>query len=483
MYPPKIVGGFNSYLLLSNFICVHLLIVGQKGGCMTENVRLDLRTYVSTGGSTAAASPFSWLDAHALGGREKPLGALASVPRRPLTSPRKMNARRAQRRRPGWLPLALALLALCSCNAFAAAVGGTSLQIAGTNVKLLVENAVGPSWIAWDSARLPNADLVYVDTDSWEIWVMDEHGQNRRCLTRLNDNILGVNFPLDEDGDRSAIHWKGDSEAHPTKPIIFFKAENANSAHRASRNSPSIGWDNDIWAINVETLRYTRLTNLSPGEGVQHSAMSHDGQWYVYPHRYDFGDPPRDFGYARMVFNELNVEENGEPKLLKRFEVEPNGKMYYEPIDIRRNPSGTYTLLYVAGSGNRLDPYRYDWTYEGGHVIATNTRLQNTPRLHEEFTMFSPGGEKIVWMRGPWVGLFYHADLYISNPDFTQVERLTWFNDCKKWSKRCKKGAQLSRLDWKEDGSAVFFGLWIHAPFRPANKTELYRIDLVPPRD
>jgi hypothetical protein len=207
--------------------------------------------------------------------------------------------------------------------------------------------------------------------------------------------------------------------------------------------------------------------------------MSDDGQRYVYPLRYDFGNPPIDFGYARMIFCDLLVDQNGDALLVKRFADNPNGPMYYEPHDIRKNDSGSYTLLYTAGSYNRLDPYRYEWKYEGQECSSTNDRLQTTPFQHEEFTMFSPSGEKIVWMKGPLIGLGYHGDLYVSNPEFTEIKRVTWYNNCVKWPRRCKPhGAQLSRLDWKDDGTAVFFGLWIHAgPLRPFSETELHRLD------
>jgi hypothetical protein len=326
---------------------------------------------------------------------------------------------------------------------------------------------------------LPDADLVYVSIDTWDIWVMDEWGENKRCLTCYDDNILGINFPLDEDGISPAMHWKGDPEAHPSFPVIFFKAENERSAHRKLRNSPSIGWDNDIWALNVCSKRYTRLTHLAAGEGIQHSAISNDGQWYVYPLRYDFGHPPKDFGYAKMIFCKLIVDQKGDAVLLKRFEDTPNGPMYYEPHDILRKDLGIYTLLYTAGSKNKLDPYRYEWKCDGAVCNHTNVMSQTTPSLHEEFTMFSPSGKKIVWMKGPLVGLAYRSDLYASTPEFNEIARVTWYNDCSKWPSRCKRrGAQMSRLDWKDDGRALFYGLWIHAgPLRPFRKTELHRLD------
>ena len=232
------------------------------------------------------------------------------------------------------------------------------------NDTVLARNAVGPSWIAWETPCLPDADLVYVDIDTWDIWVMDEMGGNKRCLTCYNDNILGINFTLDNDGRPPAIHWKGDPEAHPSQPIIFFKAENEHSAHRKLRNSPSIGCDNDIWALNVCSKHYTRLTRMAPGEGIQYSAISDDGRWYIYPLRYDLGNPPKDFGYAKMIFCTLSVDQENNPHLARRFEAAPNGQMYYEPHDIRKNDSGFYTLLYTAGSNNVLDPYRYDWKCE-----------------------------------------------------------------------------------------------------------------------
>ena len=347
------------------------------------------------------------------------------------------------------------------------------------NDTVLTRNAVGPSWIAWESPCLPNADLIYVNVNTWDIWVMDEMGGNKHCLTCYNDNILGINFPLDEDGRSPATHWKGDPEAHPTHPVIFFKAENENSAHRKLRNSPSIGWDNDIWALNVCSKQYTRLTHMAPGEGIQHSAISDDARWYVYPLRYDFGNPPKDFGYAKMIFCNLSVDQKGNAHLVKRFEDAPIGQMYYEPHDIRKNDSGSYTLLFTAGSKNVLDPYRYEWECQREKSWSTIEALQTTSSHHEEFTMFSPSGDKIMWMKGPLIGLGYRADLYVSTPQFTEIKRVTWYNDCSKWPLRCKRrGAQFSRLVWKDDGTAVFFGLWIHAgPLRPFRRTELHRLD------
>ena len=88
---------------------------------------------------------------------------------------------------------------------------------------VLARNAVGPSWIAWKTPCLPNADLAYVDLDTWDIWVMDGMGGNKRCLTCYNDNILGINFTLDDDGQLPAIHWKGDPRLIPTNPLFSLK--------------------------------------------------------------------------------------------------------------------------------------------------------------------------------------------------------------------------------------------------------------------
>jgi hypothetical protein len=55
---------------------------------------------------------------------------------------------------------------------------------------ILARKSVGPGWIEWDSPCLPDADLVYADRNEWNIWVMDEWGENKRCLTCYGDNIL-----------------------------------------------------------------------------------------------------------------------------------------------------------------------------------------------------------------------------------------------------------------------------------------------------
>jgi len=95
--------------------------------------------------------------------------------------------------------------------------------------------------------------------------------------------------------------------------------------------------------------------------------------------------------------------------------------------------------------------------------------------------MFSPNGRKIAWMKGTFFAGRYLTDLYISNPDFSGIERVTWYNDSKVWPDRYKPdGCQLSRLVWKNDGTAIFLGLWIHGGrFKPFSKTELHRLDII----
>ena len=345
--------------------------------------------------------------------------------------------------------------------------------------KVLCKNAVFPGWISWDIPQLPNADIVYNSTDTWDIMVMDEQGGQQRCLTCYNQNILGVNFPLDEDKLPPTVSWKGAPLVHPTEPIIIFTAENEHSQHLALRNTPSMGWDNDIWALNLRSRRYQRLTKLDRREGLQHIAFSPDGRWYVYPLRYKFGKPIKDFGLSKMVFNILSVNTNGEVHFQEISREIPNGEMYYEPHDIIKTGDDTYALLYSAGTGNKLLLYMFQWSYAGGRLTSKNNKQLPQPVEHIEFTMFSPSGQRVAWMGGPQVNLAYRSDLYISLPDLTNVVRATYYNDCKTWPLRCKRqGAQLSSLEWHGNGKAVFFGLWIHkGPLRPARESELHRVD------
>jgi hypothetical protein len=230
---------------------------------------------------------------------------------------------------------------------------------------------------------------------------MDEHGGNKRCITSRGNRTLGITFPLDRDGRAPGTHWKGDPEAHPTLPVIFFKAENEKSPHKPLLNAPGIGWDNDVWALDLRRKEYYRLTRIAPGQGLQHTAISSDGLWYIYPLRYDRGTPGRDFGFDRMVFCRITTDERGRVRLEKQFDMEPNGKRYYEPNDIHRNAAGLYSLLYAATDGKLCDPYVYEWRDDGDRSSLKCKKLLSTPALHEEFFMFSPSGKKIAWMRGP----------------------------------------------------------------------------------
>jgi hypothetical protein len=78
---------------------------------------------------------------------------------------------------------------------------------------VLARNAVGPSWIAWETPCFPNADLVYVDLDTWDIWVMDEMGGNKRCLTCYN-NCSHWPLRCQRGGAQfSRLTWKDDGTA------------------------------------------------------------------------------------------------------------------------------------------------------------------------------------------------------------------------------------------------------------------------------
>lgn len=342
---------------------------------------------------------------------------------------------------------------------------------------VVAERAMGATWIPWESDCLPDARVAYIDRLDWEIWVMDENGEHKRCLTCYDDNVVGVNFPLDGDGQPPGIHWKGDPEAHPTLPIIFMKAENEYSEHRALRNAPSIGWDNDLWALNVCTRRYSRLTRLARNQGLQHTAISEDGAWYVYPLRLTEGAGFSMFQYVKMMFGTLSVSAAGDAKIIPKFEQAPLGELYYEPNDIYRSGDGRYSLYYAAGRQAELDPYRLDWCDDDA-CAPTNVALQPTPGAHEEFLMISPSGRKLAWMQGPLEGFGYHADLFVSALDFTEPERITWYNDCKVWPDQCLPyGGQLSRLAWSGDGRSIFFGLWEHGAGLPFNWVSLHRLD------
>jgi hypothetical protein len=351
-----------------------------------------------------------------------------------------------------------------------------------SNDSVLASDAVGASWIEWSSACLPNANVVYVDHSTWNIYVMDQMGGSKRCLTCYGNNILGVNFPLDEDGLSPSIHWKGDPEVLPHQPVFLFHVENEHSEHRATKNTPSIGWDNDIWALNVCTKRYSRLTKLASGEGLQHTALADDGSKYVFPRRYYYGNPPSDFGYSKMVFNEVVVDGNGDVTLKMLSEDEPNGQMYYEPNDIHASGGGIFTLLYVAGAGSLMDPYRYDFVCNSSSCQKTgNQSLAATPFIHEEFLMFSPSANSFAFMKGPSLasGSGYKGDLYIGKSDYEQTVRITFYNDCSTWPTACLEyGGQLSRLSWSGDGKSIFFGLWRHGPLLPFKQVDLHRIDV-----
>ncbi len=351
--------------------------------------------------------------------------------------------------------------------------------------KIIMENATDPVFLEKDIPGLPNADLVYVDAKKMELGVMDELGKHVRNLTEKDKNVLGINFPLDEDGLPPAIHWKGAPEYIPGTSIILFKAENENSDHILDRNNPGIGWDCDIWALDLEKKKYTRLTNIDKGHGTHYSALSRDGQWYVYPLRIDMGNPEKNFGVVRMVFNRITFDKNGTVELTYNFALDPDGSMFYRPSSILQHKDGSYSLNYVAGANKILDPYRVSWNPTQEAFTISYKKLLTTPALHEELITLTPDETQMLLIQGLLRGEKYQTDLYTTDLDLVSKQRLTTYNLDKKGKPVASDlGAQISHPGWHKNGNVLFYSLWHHkGADRSYQTTEIHRLELekVPP--
>ncbi len=327
--------------------------------------------------------------------------------------------------------------------------------------KIIMKGAIDPTFIDTAITGLPNADLVYTVEKQMELRVMDESGKNVRNLTEKDNNILGINFPLDEDGQPPAIHWKGDPEHIPGTSIILFKAENEHSSHIFNRNNPSIGWDCDIWALDLKKKTYTRLTNFDKGNGTHYSTLSRDGQWYVYPLRLEIGNPAKNFGVVRMVFNQITFDDSGTIELTYKFALDPDGSMYYRPASIFHHKDGSYTLDYVAGSSKILDPYRVTWDPTQEDSTIRYQQLLTTPTLHEDFITFTPDKAQMLLIQGPLKGEKYQTDMYITDLTLANKQRLTTYNlDRQEKQVASDFGAQLSHFSWHKTGTVLFYSLW-----------------------
>jgi Tol biopolymer transport system component len=279
---------------------------------------------------------------------------------------------------------------------------------------------------------------------------MNADGTNRQCLT-CNDRIPKV---------LQGKH-KGVSTMSPGGQYVVFFAENEHGGHRWM-NTPGLGDDNDFWAMDADAKNFWRLTSNPAGSAIQFPKFSFDGKTFIWSERLEKGRPLRkghEYGVWKIRMADFLVTPAG-PRFGKIVDLEPAGKGYYEPHGL--TPDGKKMLFTAMVNPNKSQYYGELYSYDLASRQLIN--LAKADDLHFEMAIATPGGSKISFMSGPFIGMlrfFYKTDLYLMDADGLNRVRLTYFNEVGH-PESTGEDTLMNKHAWKPDGTAIAGAYYIH---------------------
>lgn len=309
----------------------------------------------------------------------------------------------------------IALLALCLLSL----QGLTLAQASDVEVEWLIRKKGGRvDWgpqgkIAYDAPGKDN----YTD-----VWVMDEDGTNRQCLTSGHSLI-----PQQHVGNPA---W------HPSGELIVFQALNpsikaplAGTPAYRLYTGPGAGFHNDVWVMDEQGQQAWRITKLGRDKGVLHPHFSPDGKWLVWAEM--VSSKPRGFGSWEIVLAPFHFD-GGEVKIGKKRRLKPGEQVFYETHGF--SPDSQQLIFSAVPPGKSeesMDIFVCD--LEGKNLTQLTSSAE---KQWDEHAHFSPDGETIVWMSSFGTGvktrdlnnLKVKTDCWQMKADGSEKTRLTTFN-------------------------------------------------------
>jgi Tol biopolymer transport system component len=271
----------------------------------------------------------------------------------------------------------------------------------------------------------------------FDVYVMKADGTSERCLTCGHPDLPPRNI--------------GQPAWHPSGRYLVFQAEKA--AHRPLRLpsavAPGAGVLNDLWVLDLESNRATRIREVAdaPGQGTLHPHFSPDGRTLGWSEMNEPGGLKRgkELGYWDLMMANFRVDA-GRPRLADVRTITPGGPGFYENHGF--SPDGS-RLLFSSNfeATHRLQNEIYELD------LGTQRLRRLTSGGWNEHARYSPDGRTIAWMSNggrPLGG----ADYWLMNSDGSNQRRLTFFNE-RGHPHYTGRRTMVADLDWRPDGRAI----------------------------
>lgn len=305
---------------------------------------------------------------------------------------------------------------------------------------------------------------------SSEVFISDTALNMGRCLT-CDTNLLPQAIRHDK--------HKGNAEYHPGGNYIVFTSENEHGAHQPWTVAGA-GVNHDIFVTDVTGSQFWRLTSSAPGGAILHPAFSHDGTKLFWGEMYYstlFPPPGQEYGLWNLKMADFSAS-SGTPQLSNIITFAPRDSVWYESHSF--SPDNRF----IAFTSHAEDSTAYlgDITIMDTADIGTGnyTNLTNSPNIHDEHAHWSPDGQKISWMAGPFVGglATYNSDLYLMDANGGNPAQLTHFSNAA-WPEYVQDTVVTPDHYWSPDGKRIYG--FIHFINGSGWQTELYQLEFMGP--
>jgi Tol biopolymer transport system component len=221
-------------------------------------------------------------------------------------------------------------------------------------------------------------------------------------------------------------------------------------------------WTN-IYAAKPDGSRWFRLSDFGPApkaDGFTGVAFTPDGKKGVWAQIVDGNTFKYTFGKWQLILADFQVDNSGIPSFTNLKNISPKGANWLEPGNF--SPDGK-SLLITADIGfpdpahvEGMDQFILD--VRSGKV----TNLTNSPKTWDEHGVFSPNGEKILFMSSyPYRNdpkahhvLGLKTEFMLVNKDGSGLQQLTHFNQ-PGYPEYSKNGSVAANGVWSPDGRSI----------------------------
>lgn len=284
----------------------------------------------------------------------------------------------------------------------------------------------------WDPVTGRIAYAIKEKDKYYDIHIADADGSHDTCIT-CDDPLLPnkhIACPIFD----------------PSGKYILFTAEQKEHAGSSVDALPGFGAFTDIWVMTRDAKKCWKLTDTpnDKSHGILPGFFSPDGKHIAWTERIKkpkYLNAKRSFGYWVIKMADFVETPNG-PALQNIRTFQPGPEGFYECYGFSRDGK----RLIFCSSMNQPSV----WTQQIFTIDTTGNDLkQLTTEGYNEHAVYSPKGNKIIWMSN-LDNKNKGCDWWTMNADGTDKKRLTFMNDPKSPQYRGKAWAGL--ISFSPDG-------------------------------